>query len=191
MFKKILLFIFSFMITVTCYASPDVTIDGFRGVYWGYTVEGVNDSGVFSTKLEKVGKITYHTVYEAKLTYPSICGIALDETAKCIFSDGKLSEVILYFNNSSNPRSCYHKLTKAIESVWGFTCYKEDYYDERTKLDLKSTEWKINDDYICVESSVILIPNMKGANQIRIGTNRYQYKRYPYWRSKYQSCDGF
>lgn len=130
------------------------------------------------------------TVYEAKLTYPSICGIAIDERAECTFSNGKLSEIALFFNNSSSPRACYYKLAEAIESVWGFTMYKEDFYDERTKLNLKSTEWKINDDYICVESARV-IPNTKGMNRIRIGTHRYQYKRYPYWQSQYQSNDGF
>lgn len=170
MLKKVLLFICALMVTTTCYAFTG-TIDGFRGIQWGDTVEEVNNSSVFESNLELCRGDDSFAVYKARLADPSLCGVDLVENAILYFSYNKLFKVQLSYGCNSDLDRCYYKLVNGIENVWGITYDKRDYYDPQSQIKSKSARWDIGEDYIYVEHSVYF--NGSKSTNVCLGTIRF------------------
>lgn len=167
MIKKVLLFICTLMVTTTCYAYKD-TIDGFRGIPWGASIEEVKNSNVFiSNTVQYLGR-DKEDWYMTKLSNPSLCGIPLSEDAIIAFWDNKLTYISLHCNQSIDKISAYYKLRNEIGDIWGPT------YSSADLPDKKKAFWAVNDN-----ESIGLYFDVTDDGpdcQITIGTNRFEDK---------------
>lgn len=164
MLKKIFIFICTLFLSTSCYAFNGV-IDGFRGIYWGDSIETARESGVFSyvTQMECPNSDGY-AFYDAKLSNPCIGEIQLDGSASLTFKDNQFSSIMLYYGKNTNPTSTYYMLFKKFKSMWGEPIENIDTTNTKNSL------WAIGNVYIAVTSEVYPYGR---ADSLQIGTIKY------------------
>ena len=144
MLKKVLLFVCSFLITTTCYAYKD-TIDGFRGITWGTSVDEVENSGVFYNMMGPKDKLADGSIiYGAKFTVPNLFGVHL-ERVNLGFRDDKLTSIGIFYEEDSRFSS-YSRLVYSVTAKWGKPIEDNTYICE------KSSTWRKNSELIIIDS---------------------------------------
>lgn len=144
MFKKILLFTCALMVTTTCYAYKD-TIDGFRGIPLGASVEEVKNSGIVCEIIGPKDKLPDGSIiYETKFTEPNFLGVNL-EWANLGFRDNKLTSISIFFEEDSKFSS-YYKLFYNVKNQWGRPIEDQNWIDE------KASTWRKNNTIIWIDS---------------------------------------
>ena len=147
MIKKILLFICTLMVTTTCYAYKD-TIDGFRGIPWGASLEEVKNSGVFKNEFEEMKSFTPgELICDVKLINPYLCGVRFSENATIGFIDDKFSCIMMYYGENPDPWSSYYQLVNEIANIWGPAYEKKDTVNEKESM------WILGNNVLSVTSN--------------------------------------
>lgn len=132
------------MVTTTCYAYKD-TIDGFRGIPFGASVEEVKNSGIVCEIIGPKAKLPDGSIiYETKFTEPNFLGVNL-EWADLGFRDNKLSSICIFFEEDSKLSS-YSKLVYSAENQWGRPIEDKNYINE------KASTWRKNNALIYINS---------------------------------------
>lgn len=144
MVKKILLLLCALLVTTTCYAYQD-TINGFRGIPWGTSMEEVKNSGVFYKLMKPKGELPDGSIiYETKFTNPKLWGVPL-EYAILGFKDEKFDSITIFYKENSVLES-YHKLFSHAFRIWGRPFEHNEYFREELSL------WREKDALLYINS---------------------------------------
>lgn len=144
MIKKIMLLLCALLVTTTCYAYQD-TINGFRGIPWGTSMEEVKSSGVFNKLMEPKGELPDGSVmYETEFIEPKLLGVPL-EYAILGFKNGKFDSITIFYKENSTLDS-YHKLSSRAFRIWGRPFDHNEYFREESSL------WREKDALIHINS---------------------------------------